>query len=381
MTGHNPDLVHTPSEEHGHLSEREQERYLRQVQLPAFAHEGQRKLKHAKVLIIGLGGLGCPAAQYLAAAGVGEMLLVDNDTVSLGNLQRQILFKENDIGRNKATAAAERLRASNSDITIKSLNTALNPNNAHQLIKHSDLVLDCTDNFYARYLINDICAHYRTPWIYASVLGFEGQVALIQPQRSCFRCLYPELTNTPNCNEAGVVGAMPGIIGNMQALLAINYLAQMRMPALESEHNQLHLIQGISSRSITLRPSPDCELCRGSKNYHDFSADHFSRHKPELDEEFKISWEGFEKLDPQKTTLIDVRTKDEHQAYNIGGLNFPLEEIKSKFNPEANKHYVFYCQSGQRSDKAVELYQKDMNKLNQINTYIVSVVGGINLKN
>ncbi|MBB6523179.1 HesA/MoeB/ThiF family protein [Pseudoteredinibacter isoporae] len=362
------------------LNAQEHERYLRQIQLPSFGKDGQQRLKNAKVLIIGLGGLGCPVAQYLAAAGVGELTLVDGDAVSLSNLQRQVLFSERDIAANKARIAAEKLRGANRDIAIKSLEANLNPDNAHQLIKHCDLVLDCTDNFYSRYLINDVCANYNIPWVYASVLGFQGQAALIQPRHSCFRCLYPELAETPNCNEAGVIGAVPGIIGGMQALLAINHLAQTRLPTLETEQNQLHILQGLQTRCITLHKSPDCDICNGRKTYRDFSQDHQGRSTSLLDSKHIISWEDVQSLDAEKTILIDVRDSDEHKNFNIGGFNIPLEILEETLQPEENTYYLFYCQSGQRSDKAIKLLENKWIDLKTNNTYLLSLYGGLNQK-
>ncbi|WP_299769481.1 HesA/MoeB/ThiF family protein [uncultured Pseudoteredinibacter sp.] len=343
-----------PSKENLQLSQQEQQRYLRQTQLLSFGESGQLKLKQSKVLIIGVGGLGCPAAQYLTAAGIGEITLVDEDQVSLSNLQRQILFSESDIGKNKAQAAKEKLQTNNSDIKIIAFPHKLNPHNAHQLIKRSDLVLDCTDNFHSRYLINDICAHYNKPWVYASVLGFEGQVALIKPEHSCFRCLYPELAETPNCNQAGVLGVVPGIVGNMQALLAIDYLARINSNGEASKSNKLQLIQGLNSRSINLFKSDDCQLCRGEKTYLDYTSDYqaYEQLIENIPEEQKISWADFEKFPAENTVLIDVRSEEEHLAFNRGGINIPLEELGGNLRIEVGKRHVFYCQSGRRSQLA-----------------------------
>ncbi|WP_299975959.1 HesA/MoeB/ThiF family protein [uncultured Pseudoteredinibacter sp.] len=333
------------------LSQQEQQRYLRQTQLSSFGESGQLRLKQSKILIIGLGGLGCPAAQYLTAAGIGEITLVDEDHVSLSNLQRQILFSEPDIGKNKSQAAKEKLQTNNSDVKIIAFPHKLNPHNAHQLIKRSDLVLDCTDNFHSRYLINDICAHYNKPWVYASVLGFEGQVALIKPEHSCFRCLYPELAETPNCNQAGVLGVVPGIVANMQALLAIDYLAHINANGVSSNSNRLQIIHGLNSRSINLFKSNDCELCSGEKNYLDYASGYqdYEQLIENIPEEQKISWADFEKLPAENTVLIDVRSKAEHLAFNRGGMNIPLEDLSKSLQIETDKNYVFYCQSGQRA--------------------------------
>lgn len=365
------------SKDNSQLSQQEQQRYLRQTQLPSFGESGQRRLKQSKVLIVGVGGLGCPTAQYLTAAGIGEITLVDGDQVSLSNLQRQILFSEPDIGKNKAQAAKEKLQTNNSDIKIIAFPHKLNPHNAHQLIKRSDLVLDCTDNFHSRYLINDICAHHNKPWVYASVLGFEGQVALIKPEHSCFRCLYPELAETPNCNQAGVLGVVPGIVGNMQALLAIDYLAHISDNDKPSNSNTLQLIQGLNSRSINLFKSDDCELCSGEKNYLDYASDYqdYSQLIDSIPEEQKISWADFEKFPAENTVLIDVRSEAEHLAFNRGGINIPLEELRDSIRFEAGKHYVFYCQSGERSNRAILEVSKLLDHAASNSNTVFSIIG------
>ena len=178
--------------EHTALTAQEWLRYQRHLQLPQFSAAGQLALKAAHVLIVGMGGLGCPVAQYLAAAGVGKLTLVDADTVSLSNLQRQILYSCEDVGIKKVVAARQRLTALNDAIAIEAVIQQLSLQNAPALIQQCDLVVDCSDNFATRYLINDLCIAKQKPWIYGSVLGFAGQLALFVPGGACFRCLFPE---------------------------------------------------------------------------------------------------------------------------------------------------------------------------------------------
>nr|WP_084198440.1 HesA/MoeB/ThiF family protein [Halioglobus japonicus] len=253
----------------------ERQRYQRHLQLQGFGEAGQQALGASHICIVGLGGLGCPASLYLAAAGVGRLTLVDGDTVSLSNLQRQVLFREADIDRNKAAAAAEQLAQRNSGIAIHAVDSFLDIALAEQLFSDVDLVLDCTDNFHTRYLINDICHALAKPWVYASVLGFSGQLALFTPGEACFRCLFPELSEAPDCNQAGVIGAVPGVMGTLQALEAIKFLGPENTPT----DNSLVSVDGagLKLRQFKLSPDPGCVLCSGRQTYRDRTADYQPR--------------------------------------------------------------------------------------------------------
>src|ERR1700740_2426316 len=211
------------------LSKEEIQRYSRHLIMPEVGMDGQLKLKAAKVLCIGTGGLGAPLGQYLAAAGVGRIGLVDFDKVDLTNLQRQILFSTNDVGRPKIEAAAERLRGLNPDIQIDTFETMLTSANALDILKDYDVIVDGTDNFATRYLVNDACVLLGKPNVYGSIFRFEGQATVFAyPGGPCYRCLYPEPPPpglVPSCAEGGVLGILPGVVGTIQATEAIKLLA------------------------------------------------------------------------------------------------------------------------------------------------------------
>ena len=215
-------------------------RYARQMVLPNIGRAGQEKLANARILMIGAGGLGSPAAFYLAAAGVGHICLVDNDTVDLSNLQRQILHKNHNIGESKVSSAKTTLNELNPAINIETYQDTINSSNIKQYLKNIDLVIDGTDNFIARYAISDACTEAGIPWIYGAVYRFEGQVSMFHasiPDRltGCYRCLFPDAqnsSNAPNCTEAGVLGVAPGMIGILQASEALKHLLGIGEPLL-----------------------------------------------------------------------------------------------------------------------------------------------------
>ncbi|CAN5462410.1 hypothetical protein BH11BAC1_BH11BAC1_01900 [soil metagenome] len=216
------------------LSKEELIRYSRHLSLKEFGMDAQLKLMQAKVLVIGAGGLGCPALLYLAAAGVGKIGVVDFDNVELSNLQRQIIYTEEDIGKPKAGAAIEHLRKRNSSVELESFNQKLTTESAMQIFPAFDLILDCTDNFNARYAINDACVLLDKPFVYGSIFKFEGQVSLFNAKNNSgiygptYRCLFPippEAGTIPSCEEAGVIGFLPGLIGTLQAAEAIKWMS------------------------------------------------------------------------------------------------------------------------------------------------------------
>ena len=353
------------------LSDRERLRYQRHLQLEGFGESAQKTLQESHVCIVGLGGLGCPASLYLAAAGVGRITLIDGDTVSLSNLQRQVLFCEEDLERNKADVAAEQLKARNADIEVTALASFLTVGLAQDVFPNVDIVLDCTDNFHTRYLINDLCHHHKTPWIYASVLGFAGQMALFTPGECCFRCLFPELAETPDCNQAGVLGAVPGNLGTLQALEAIKYLAGINAGA----DAVLLSFDGLSltTRQVSLGVSPGCSLCNGSKRYTDFMNDYKNPADTgavnELPAEELIAF-----IASESPVLVDVRSVDDHQSGNLGGLNIPLEQLAGRLGEIEHEHRVVlvYCQGGKRSRTAALLLQEHGV------TAVLSLAGGFN---
>ncbi|MGB1141674.1 MAG: ThiF family adenylyltransferase [Halioglobus sp.] len=336
------------------FSEREQQRYQRHLQLASFGHEGQSALNKSHVCVVGLGGLGCPAALYLAAAGVGRLTLVDGDTVSLSNLQRQVLFTEADLEQNKAEVAARHLTARNSDIEIEVHAGALVPDSAEALLASTDIVLDCTDNFHTRYLINDVCYYLDIPWVYASVLGFAGQMALFRKGHGCFRCLFPELREVPDCNQAGVLGAVPGVLGAQQALAAIRYLS-----GLHEEQARLFSFDGmgLQMRSVKLSPSPDCPLCAGGETWHDRLPDYAPRRFDPVPD-ITVQPSDFARfVQDNDPLLVDVRPAEEHQAGNLGGINIPAEHLTTELEShrEEGRKVLLYCLMGKRSAMAASV--------------------------
>src|SRR5246127_1647523 len=245
------------------LSKEEVLRYSRHLIMPEVGMDGQLKLKAAKVLCIGTGGLGAPLGQYLAAAGVGRIGLVDFDKVDLTNLQRQILFSTNDVGRPKIEAAAERLRGLNPDIRIDTFETMLTSENALDILKGYDIVVDGTDNFPTRYLVNDACVLLGLPNVYGSIFRFEGQATVFATQDGpCYRCLYPEPPPpglVPSCAEGGVLGILPGTIGVMQATEVIKLILGIGEPLI----GRLVLYDALAMRfrELKLRRNPECPVC------------------------------------------------------------------------------------------------------------------------
>lgn len=239
------------------------ERYARHLVLPWVGEEGQRTLLASKVLVVGAGGLGSAVSLYLAAAGVGTIGLVDYDTVALANLQRQILYRTVDVGRSKTASAAETLRARNPDVVVAEHNTRLSPDNALDLVAAYDLVVDATDNFPTRYLINDACVLADRPLVWGAILQFDGQLSVVRPRQGpCYRCVFPNPPppeQVPSCAEAGVLGATPGVIGTLQAVEALKMLLGAGEPLI----GRLLLFDGLalSFSEIKIQRDLACEVC------------------------------------------------------------------------------------------------------------------------
>ncbi len=239
-------------------------RYVRQMMLPTVGRAGQEKLAKARVLLVGAGGLGSPCAYYLAAAGVGFLRIVDDDTIDLSNLQRQILHKNDDVGEKKAISAKNTLLSLNPTISVESLVDTIRPDNVRNYIKDVDLVIDGTDNFSSRYAISDACAKQGMPWVYGAVYRFEGQVSLFHArpgQGPCYRCLFPDAAGAgaPNCSEAGVLGVTPGVIGLLQATEALKYLLDIGVP-LVGRLLSFDLL-GMRSHETRFSADPACPVC------------------------------------------------------------------------------------------------------------------------
>lgn len=247
------------------------QRYERHIDVPEIGIDGQKKLAAASVLIAGMGGLGCPAALYLAAAGIGRIGLCDADTVSLSNLQRQVLYDEADIARAKVSAAAEKLHRKASHCVIEEHPFFIMPDNASPTIAAYDIVLDCTDNFDTRYLLNMACHAARRPLVSASVYHHDGQISVFRafddPALPCYQCLYPksdQLVLAPQCKEGGILGPVTGILGTMQAAAVINELLHIG-DSLAGWMLSLSTLD-FSPQKIRLTPRPDCEICSSQNN-------------------------------------------------------------------------------------------------------------------
>jgi molybdopterin/thiamine biosynthesis adenylyltransferase/rhodanese-related sulfurtransferase len=329
-----------------------QERYARQVLLPELGSAGQQRLHEAKVLIVGLGGLGAPAALYLAGAGVGRLGLVDPDAVDLSNLHRQILYKTAQVGQKKVACARLALLELNPDLTIDTYPEALTTSNAPSILKDYDLIIDGTDNFSSRYLINDAAFFLRKPVITAAVLGFEAQLLLLErDQGPCYRCFFPQPPDPgmiPSCNEGGVIGPLPGVMGTLQAQAAVNWIAQIG----DSWHGRLVLFDALRFQFSTVerKKSADCALCGSNPSILSLKA---------LDENCSandipsITWAEAKKR-MAKWQVLDVR-EDEELA--LGRLDFthhiPLGQLEQRSGElDPNQPILVYCQSGGRSLKA-----------------------------
>lgn len=403
------------------------QRYHRQLLLPAFGPAGQTRLKQAKVLVVGAGGLGCPILLYLAGMGVGTLGIIDHDRVALSNLHRQVLYSTSALGQCKVTAAQTAVLALNPTLTCHAIEARLTYTNVESIIQDYDLVIDASDNFSTRYLINDTCVLQGKPLIAAAISQFQGQIAVFNHQGSaCYRCLYPEPPPSnaiPDCTEGGVMGILPGILGTLQANEAIKLLAKIGTCLT----NRLLIVDSLTNRYQQLQfdRQPDCLVCAGPiterlpesaypdphrigvscgttmrDNMSDNLSDNISNHAP-----FNISDSHHASLSTAKTStsetsiispqtladwlnekpetlqLIDVREPHEyahaHLQYNcaqqqLQSDHLPLSTIRK--NPKkaaemliANKTVVVHCRSGQRSQEAITLLQAERPQLRCVN--------------
>lgn len=354
------------------------DRYERQIQLSGFGKKAQDKLTVAKVLVIGAGGLGCPALQYLAGSGIGTLGIVDFDTISITNLHRQTLYASEDVGKLKVEVAAQKLKALNPEIKIIKYAMQLTNQNALDIIKDYDVVIDGTDNFSSRYLINDACVLLDKPLIYGAVMRFEGQVGVFNLEKNNLKTNYRDLFPTPpdvasalSCNEVGVLGVLPGIIGTWQASEAIKIISDigtiltnkiLTINLLQNKMYEFQLIKNLNS---------NFEIPQNSASFLNFNYDWF------CNTNFKniISIEDFNQLrNAEKCTIIDVRELEElPNITEFEVLQLPLSNFNESIsNMTFSNSVVLICQSGQRSLKAVGLLKKQHPKLK-----IFSLNGGI----
>ncbi|HYW77528.1 MAG TPA: HesA/MoeB/ThiF family protein [Gammaproteobacteria bacterium] len=329
-------------------------RYERQVILPEIGPAGQERLARSRVLVIGAGALGTAALYYLAAAGIGTLGIADDDTLELSNLHRQILYTNEDIGRKKAEAAAERLKAFNPDISAVAHPVRVTADNAVNLMTDYELVVDATDRLETKFLINDACAKAARPLVHAAVLGFEARVAVFDAGTGpCLRCLFPSPPEVPalTCSEAGVLGAITGITGSLQALEAIKWLLKESNNGLETLLGRLWLLDGrsLQTRVVDLPRDPQCRIC--SKAPDDVTLSSAAQPIEEI---------THEQIDRYPNALlVDVREDYEWESGHLpGAVHHPLSGLLEAL-PELpeSKHYVFYCAHGQRSLFAAKLFR------------------------
>jgi adenylyltransferase/sulfurtransferase len=352
------------------LSKDEILRYSRHLIMPEVGMEGQLKLKQAKVLCIGAGGLGSPLALYLGAAGVGKLGLVDFDVVDFTNLQRQVIHGTSDVGRAKLDSARDTLLEINPHVEIAAYETRLSSDNALDIFREYDIVADGTDNFPTRYLVNDACVLLGKPNVYASIFRFEGQASVFYAERGpCYRCLYPEPPPpglVPSCAEGGVLGVLPGILGCIQAMEAIKLVLGCGEPLI----GRLLLFDalGMKFRELKLRKNPDCPICGAHRtitklmDYEQFCGLRGEERTPVQTGIPEITpAEVKKKMDAHEPfVLIDVREPHEYQICRIPGSKLiPLGEVPKRMN-ELNSadEIVVHCKSGMRSAKAVDFLMK-----------------------
>jgi adenylyltransferase/sulfurtransferase len=364
------------------LTKEEIERYSRHLILPEVGVEGQLKLKNARVLLVGTGGLGAPLALYLSAAGVGTLGLVDFDVVERSNLQRQVIHGTGDIGRKKIESAAASIAAINPNVRVERHELALSSENALDIIKNYEIVADGTDNFPTRYLVNDACVLLGKPNVYGSIFRFEGQASVFAAADApCYRCLYPEPPPpglVPSCAEGGVLGILPGIIGLIQATEVVKLILGLG----ESLQGRLLLYDALAMRfrELKLRKDPDCPICGTHRtitkliDYNQFCGVPQASATPatiagEIDPvAVKARLDSGEDLQ-----LIDVREPQEYQICNIPQARLiPLGELPKRLHElDRSRPIVVHCKTGGRSAKAADLLRQNGF------TGVLNMTGGI----
>ena len=332
-------------------------RYSRHLLIPEVGVEGQERLGSARALCVGAGGLGSPVLAYLAAAGIGRIGIVDDDTVDESNLQRQTIFQTGDIGKPKAAIAAERVRAINPLVAADAFPVRLDHGNAREIVRLYDVVVDCTDRFETRYLINDACALEDKPDVYGSIFRFDGQVSVFHRGRGpCYRCLFPESPppgTVPTCAEGGVLGVLAGLVGTWQANEALKIVLGIGEPLV----GRLLLVDALAARvrEVAIERDPDCALCGTSPRIADVEP-------PETTEEPA----GVEQIEPSaldaalgSAILLDVREPHEAALGVLeGALHIPASQLPSRLHElDSARRYVVACRVGAKSLWALQLLQ------------------------
>ncbi len=351
------------------LDREEVYRYSRHLIMPEVGMEGQLKLKQAKVLCVGAGGLGSPLALYLAAAGVGTLGIVDFDVVDFTNLQRQIIHGTKDVGRSKLQSARDAILNINPNVEVVPFETRLTSENALQIIREFDIVADGTDNFATRYLVNDACVLSKKPNVYGSIFRFEGQASVFYAEEgACYRCLYPEPPPpglVPSCAEGGVIGVLPGIVGCIQAVETVKLILGKGQPLI----SRLLLFDalGMKFRELKLRKNPDCPVCGLHPtitqliDYDEFCG--VRGEESEIQQTVpEITVSGLkQKMDHQESfVLVDVREPHEFDICRIPGSKLiPLSEFTRRMNElNSSDEILIHCLSGMRSAQATDLLRK-----------------------
>jgi adenylyltransferase/sulfurtransferase len=359
-------------------------RYSRHLILPEVGMEGQQKLKAARVLCVGTGGLGSPLALYLAAAGIGTLGLVDFDVVDASNLQRQIIHSTKDIGRKKLDSAEEKLKALNPSLNVVKYDTMLSSANALEILKGYDVVADGTDNFPTRYLVNDACVLLGIPNAYGSIFRFEGQASVFSTKEGpCYRCLYPEPPPpglVPSCAEGGVLGILPGLVGVIQATEVIKLILGKGAPLI----GRLLLVDALSMRfrELKLRKNPECPVCGENPTVKELiDYQHFCGIVPETKEEKAVK-NGIPQLTVKElkrridagedVQLIDVREPYEYQIAQIGGKLIPQNDVPQRLAEiDRDREVIVQCRSGARSQRIAEFLKQSGY------TRVANLAGGI----
>lgn len=357
------------------------ERYDRQIKLQGFGIESQDKLASAKVLVIGAGGLGCPVLQYLTAAGVGNIGIVDDDRVSLSNLHRQILYNSDDIGKLKTEAALGRLNAMNPEVHFKIFSERIISQNAVNIVSEYDIIIDCTDNFATRYLLDDLCRILEKPLIFGAIYQYEGQIAVFNVRNkegftTHYRNLFPEPPNpgeVPDCNEAGVLGVLPGVIGTLQATEAIKLMTGIGEPLI----NKLMTIDILSYQTAVFE-IPSLNLT--DKNI-PYSIEEFENMNYQL--HCGIEFAGIKNISPSEfkeavklpdTVVIDIREPEEQPKLDVPYISIPLSQLKENVKQIQIRNIIVVCQSGKRSLSGAKILQEILEP-----EYSIShLEGGIN---
>jgi adenylyltransferase/sulfurtransferase len=366
------------------LTNEEVLRYSRHLIMPEVGMEGQQKLKAARVLCIGTGGLGSPLALYLAAAGVGTLGLVDFDVVDFTNLQRQVIHFTSDVGRPKLESAKQKVAAINPFVNVKTFETKLTSQNALELFADFDIIVDGTDNFPTRFLVNDACVFTGKPNVYGSIFRFEGQASVFAAKEGpCYRCLYPEPPPpglVPSCAEGGVLGILPGLVGLIQATETIKLILGSGNPLI----GRLLLVDalGMKFRELKLRKNPDCVVCGTHPtvtrliDYEAFCGIRGEEKPVNKCAVPEISVEELKRrLDAKEDfILVDVREPHEYQICNLNGKLIPLNDLPRRVSElDPAKETVVHCRSGQRSARAVNfLRQAGFNKVTNLSGGILA---------